>query len=126
MVGNVIWERAATVSMFTTINGRCARKIFSRCHALLPFPCAIDSAKPLSEATFGSELDVIVYCGGGTAGPTGLAVGVGRQSEFPGHRTYFAWLRGPTSAMLEISQTSHSRRRAALVVDVRACVGPRQ
>jgi len=31
------------------------------------------------DATFGPELESIVYCGGGRAGPTGLAVGVGRQ-----------------------------------------------
>ncbi|CAN0263147.1 unnamed protein product [Ectocarpus sp. 6 AP-2014] len=47
---------------------------------------AVDTEGPLRrlcEATFGSELDVIVYCGGGTAGPTGLAVGVGRQNFGP-------------------------------------------
>ena len=35
----------------------------------------------LAEATFKQDLEVVVYCGGGTAGPTGLAVGVGRRGE---------------------------------------------
>ncbi|CAM9890630.1 unnamed protein product [Pylaiella littoralis] len=46
----------------------------------------VDTEGPLRrlcEATFGSELDVVVYCGGGTAGPTGLAVGVGRPNFGP-------------------------------------------
>eukprot|EP00752_Nemacystus_decipiens_P004014 g3677.t1 len=47
---------------------------------------AVDTEGPLRrlcEATFGPDLDVIVYCGGGTAGPTGLAVGVGRPNFGP-------------------------------------------
>ncbi|CAM9199817.1 unnamed protein product [Ascophyllum nodosum] len=43
---------------------------------------AVDTEGPLRrlcEATFGEDLGVIVYCGGGKAGPTGLAVGVGRK-----------------------------------------------
>ncbi|CAM9223832.1 unnamed protein product [Sphacelaria rigidula] len=37
----------------------------------------------LCEATFKQDLKIIVYCGGGTAGPTGLAVGVGREGFGP-------------------------------------------
>lgn len=37
----------------------------------------------LCEATFRQDLEVIVYCGGGKAGPTGLAVGVGREGFGP-------------------------------------------
>lgn len=49
--------------------------------------CGVDQSTQ-TEATFGPDLDVIVYCGGGTAGPTGLAVGVGRLSECrPNHPT---------------------------------------
>ncbi|CAM9242402.1 unnamed protein product [Scytosiphon promiscuus] len=47
---------------------------------------AVDTEGPLRrlcEATFGPDLEVIVYCGGGTSGPTGLAVGVGRPNFGP-------------------------------------------